>query len=111
MRIKVYIAGPYTKGDPCVNTNIAVKVGQALWDSGFCPFVPHLTHFWHTMIPNSYEMWMDYDMEWMRKCDAVLRLPGVSSGADKEIAEAIELGIPVFTDIEDLRDHFLGSAK
>ena len=38
----------------------------------------------------------------IERCDAVLRLPGASRGADLDVARARELGIPVFTDIEEL---------
>ena len=38
----------------------------------------------------------------IERCDAVLRLPGASRGADLDVARARELGIPVFTALEDL---------
>lgn len=49
---KVYIAGPYTKPDPCINTHNAIMVGEQVWSAGMVPFVPHLTHFWHTIKPH-----------------------------------------------------------
>jgi hypothetical protein len=52
--------------------------------------------------PKSYEVWINQDMEWLAKCDVVLRLPGISSGADKETALAEELGIPVYDNIATL---------
>ena len=36
----------------------------------------------------------------------VVRIQGPSGGADKEVALAEKLGIPVFTDIEALDGHF-----
>jgi hypothetical protein len=39
-------------------------------------------------------------------CDAILRLPGESAGADEEVKLAKELGKPVFYSIVDLRNHF-----
>jgi len=36
----------------------------------------------------------------------VLRLPGPSSGADKEVDLARRLGIPVFTEIDELTRNF-----
>lgn len=101
-KLRVYIAGPYTKPDPCVNTFNAVQAGQKLLEAGHYPFVPHLTHFWHTMAPNPYEKWLELDMEWLKVSDCVLRLSGESSGADAEVAEAEALGIPVFHNINQV---------
>ena len=83
--IRVYVAGPYTKGDVAVNVREAILAGGRIYDAGMVPFVPHLTHFWHTVAPRPYEDWLRLDMEWLRVCDALLRLPGDSSGADKEL--------------------------
>jgi len=46
------------------------------------------------------------DLEWLAKCDAVLRLPGESKGADIEKDYALSLGIPVFFSIDDLLEYF-----
>lgn len=35
-------------------------------------------------------------------CDAVWRLPGASRGADLDVARARELGLPVYTDLEEI---------
>ena len=35
-------------------------------------------------------------------CDAVLRLPGESTGADQDVAIARERGLPVYTRLEDV---------
>lgn len=103
-KITVYVAGPYSKPDPCINTRDAIMAGEELLNRGFAPFVPHLTHFWHTMFPHNYETWLDLDRQWLKLSDAVLRLPGESKGADKEIADAKEWGIPVFYSINELID-------
>ncbi len=49
----------------------------------------------------SHKHWLDMDKEIISRVDAVLRLPGQSSGADEEVAFANEKGIPVFTDIAE----------
>jgi hypothetical protein len=101
--IKVYVAGPYTKGDVAVNVREAIIAGNNLRALGYTPFIPHLTHFWHLQIPHSdIEFWYQYDLEWLAVCDAVFRLPGESVGADQECARAKELGMPVFTNYLDL---------
>jgi hypothetical protein len=38
----------------------------------------------------------------LEHCDAVLRLPGESTGADRDVAIARERGLPVFTRVEDI---------
>jgi hypothetical protein len=38
----------------------------------------------------------------LQKCDAVLRLPGASRGADKDVAIARERGLPVYFRIEEV---------
>jgi hypothetical protein len=38
----------------------------------------------------------------LQHCEAVLRLPGESSGADTDVAIARERGIPVYTDLSEI---------
>jgi hypothetical protein len=106
VRAKIYVAGPYTKGDVAVNVHRAFKAANDLADRGFAPFVPHGTHFWHLMFERAYEFWLELDNQFLPCCQAVLRIPGESSGADNEVALARKLDIPVFTDIEELDRHF-----
>ncbi len=106
MRIKVYVAGPYSKGDVALNVRRAMDTADLLVDLGFVPFVPHLTHFWHMAFPRPYEFWLEYDNEFLPYCDALLRLPGESSGADAEVDVTKKWGIQVFHDIEDLEAAF-----
>lgn len=96
--MKIYVAGPYSKGDVARNVREAIYIGNNLRALGHTPFIPHLTHFWHMLIPHDdISFWYGYDMEWLEMCDAVYRIPGESTGADMEVARAKELGMPVFT--------------
>lgn len=106
MIARVYVAGPYTHGDVAINVRNAYEAASRLADLGFAPFVPHATHFWHMLFPRPYEFWLELDNQFLPLCQAVLRLPGQSSGADKEVALAKTLNIPVFADIDDLAMHF-----
>ena len=101
-RTRVYIAGPYTLGHMGENVSRAMHIWHALFDAGYSPFVPHLSHFLHLLRPRSYESWLDYDMDWLAVCDALLRLGGESDGADREVLAMQARGRPVFTSIEDL---------
>lgn len=99
--MRVYIAGPYTKGDVAQNVKTAIKAADTLMKMGHTPYCPHLTHFQHMMFPQPYETWLAHDFEWLKLCEAVYRLPGESNGADRECQVAAECGIPVFRYITD----------
>jgi hypothetical protein len=99
----IYLAGPYSKPDPCENTHAAVLLANTLTDV-CAPFIPHLSHFWHTMTPKPYPFWLALDLEYLRRCDALLRFGGESSGADAEVVKAEEWGIPVFRTVLGLRE-------
>jgi hypothetical protein len=100
----VYVAGPYTKGDVAVNVRNAIELQSFLYDEGFHVFNPLLTHFVHLVFPREYGFWLKEDLAWLKKCDILVRLPGESSGAEGEIAEAEKLGIPVYRMEGELRD-------
>lgn len=92
----VYVAGPYTNGSEATNVRRAIEAANRLRYHGATPFVPHLTHFWHLMYPDTYSAWMEYDLKWLQQCDVVLRIPGPSPGGDDEVRAAKEAGIPVY---------------
>lgn len=97
--MRVYIAGPYTLGDVAVNVRTAIEAGQRVLDAGHSPYIPHLTHFWHLLFPAPAQQWYDHDLIWLRQCEAMIRLPGESKGADQEEAQAEFLGIPVYRSV------------
>lgn len=109
LRTRVYVAGPITLGDVDQNVERAIHVGKLLLDAGYAPFIPHLSHFaeplstW-TADLMCYEKWLDLDRSFIAVCDALVRLPGESRGADREVAWAVELGIPVFHTLTLLYD-------
>lgn len=101
---QVYVAGPYTNPDPIVNTHIAVNIGMDLYESGLAyPVVPHVTMLMHFLRPHTdVEFWYEFDLHALKRCDAVYRFPGASSGADREVVYAESLGIPVFFELDAL---------
>lgn len=78
-------------------------MGTMLMDCGFTPFIPHLNYYWHAIDPRPYEEWLEHDLSWVAASEALLRLPGYSPGADREIAFAKDFGIPVFETLEALQ--------
>lgn len=109
----VYIASPYTKGDPAINTHCQLRAFTELMDDGIVwPFIPLVSHYIHTAFPRPYKDWVDYDLALIERFDACLRLNAVnqalnyevteSKGADGEVARFRKLKKPVFHDKESL---------
>lgn len=114
MKPFVYLAGPYTMGDPCINARSQCRLFDRLLGDGKClPYAPLVSHFQHTMFPRPYKFWIEYDLEILPRFDALLRMPATderdlsyfiaeSSGADREVQRMLDLGRPVFFSVEDL---------
>jgi hypothetical protein len=93
--IVVYLASPYSQGDPAENVREHILAADTLMRLGYAFHAPLLSHFIHQQHPHAYEEWMALDMVMLARCDILLRLPGESPGADREVAEALRIGIPV----------------
>jgi hypothetical protein len=103
--ILCYVAGPYSAETPeavQANVDAAIDAGNRLMDAGVGVVVPHLSHYAHARKERGYEEWMTLDFELLSRCDVLLRLPGDSPGADREVAFAIRECIPVFTVVEQV---------
>lgn len=110
----VYIAGAMS-GDslPRVMQNIhrGILLGSEALEAGFAPFTPHLDVFFQLLrgedLQVEKQQFYDYSMEWLMRSDYVLVCAKSqdSYGTNEEIKKAIELGIPVFSSVEDLLEH------
>lgn len=89
-----YLAGPYSS-DPERNTARAIEALHHLLDAGVPAICPHLSHLAETHRARDYEDWMALDLRLLERCDVLVRLPGDSAGADREVAHARHRGIPV----------------
>ena len=102
----VYIAGPFRGPNAWeIEQNIrrAEQLALDAWRAGFAVICPHTnTRFFQGAASDS--VWLDGDIEIMRRCDAVLLTPDweKSSGARKEVDVARAEEIPVFTSLEEL---------
>ncbi len=95
----VYIAGPYRNGHPIEVVKKVVIAAEAIASLGYFPFLPHsVTRDWAMRFDHPEDAWIGYCMAWVRRCDALVRLPGESEGSDHEMRVADEIGIPVFGD-------------
>ena len=99
----VYVAGPIT-GDPFGCVRQAAEAFDRLRHAGCVPFLPQLSVIHEMVSPRPYETWMAHDFDVIAKCDALVRLPGASPGADREVAFARSLTMPVFVFHESVDD-------
>lgn len=107
--MRIYIAGPYTassKEKVRRNVNRAIDAGIAILRKGHYPFIPHLTHYVDTRaikrgITLTWEDYVDWDMQWLKTCDALLFL-GPSRGANLELQEAKKLRKKIFRSVGDV---------
>jgi len=91
----IFVAGPYSQGNMAYNVRKAMEVGIKLNDMGHYAVIPHFTHFLDMMFPRPYEYWLELDNRIIPKCTALYRIPGASSGADKELELAKSLGLKI----------------
>jgi hypothetical protein len=91
----IYVASPYSKGDVAINVRNQMIVGDILIDLGYLPYLPLLWHFQHMFYPKEYRKWLEMDLAAIERCDALIRLPGQSPGADEEVAHAIKCDVKV----------------
>lgn len=101
MGLRVYVAGAISKGDLMVNIRRAVDAGAKIIDAGHEAFVPHMSCYFNIIHPFHYERWMTWDFAWIEVCHALVRIPGESSGADREMVFARDHNIPVYLGVDD----------
>lgn len=104
-RSRIYVAGPISLGDQDENVRRGVAAGLELLQAGYAPFIPHLSHYVNSeavLGTEDYEKWLQLDFSFIRTCSGVLRIPGISPGADREVAFARTLRLPVFYDIPSI---------
>ncbi len=101
----LYLAHPITKGNPFHNVHEACKQADILMKRGFIVMVPGLSALYDMIIPTHYEVYMTQDFAWIERCDCIIRLPGESSGADREIEHAKSLGKQVFYGVQAFLDY------
>lgn len=100
----IYIASPYTLGDTALNVRAQIEAAEEIINLGHVPYVPLLTHFWHMISPHDHHYWMNLDRPWLLQCDAVLRLPGESKGAEEEVRVAQIHKMMVFYSLQEIED-------
>lgn len=106
-KVKVFIASPYTRGEIDKNMQNQKDISNKLIDLGFCPLPIALCYHQLAIdLPREYNVWIELTANWIQKCDCILRLPGESLGADNELEIAKELNMPIFYEIEELKNYY-----
>ena len=114
MRPLIYVSGPISHGGTLspeaqkANVRHATSIAFSLIRSGFSVYCPHWSLLAEDLIEMTLDhgMWIENDLPLVGRCDALLRLPGPSKGADMEVEHAYLCEVPVFTQIGFLKDHF-----
>jgi hypothetical protein len=102
----VYVAGPYRgacESEVFSNIVAARAVAAEVWRLKAVAICPHCnTAFMGGVVPD--KRFLEGDLELLRRSDAVITVEGWerSVGARNEIAEAKEIDLPVFHQIEHL---------
>ena len=112
----ILIAGPYRSGtndEPALLDANLARLEQAAWpvfEAGHIPMIgewvalPVLRGAGGTSIADPVASGIMYPTaeRLLQHCDAVLRLPGESKGADQDVAIARERGLPVYFSVDEL---------
>lgn len=101
----IYVAGPISSsGEFTNNIRNGVIMGEKLRKAGLVPFIPHLSALSEIVCGASpWGEWLSYDEEIIRRCDALFRMSGESTGADREVIFARKLGLPIFYNLDEVR--------
>ena len=112
----ILIAGPYRSGtgdDPALMAANLTRLEEAAWPlfrAGHLPMIgewvalPVLSSAGASgpLDPLAEQVMYPTAQRLLTHCDAVLRLPGESTGADQDVAIAEERGLPVYYRLEDV---------
>ena len=103
----IYVAGRFSAPDQwqrARNVRAAESLAFAVAEAGAMPLNPlNNTHNFFGTLTDAF--WYEGTLELMRRCDAVILVPGWegSKGVAAELAEARRRGLPVFERIEQLK--------
>jgi hypothetical protein len=112
----ILIAGPYasgTGGDPALMARNLKRLEEAAWPIFRAGHVPMIGEWVALPVlasagasgpsdPLAAEVMYPAAERLLQHCDAVLRLPGESRGADQDVTIAQRRGIPVYYSLDDI---------
>lgn len=111
----ILIAGPYrsgTDGDPEAMAANLARLEAAAWPIFAAGHIPMIGEWVALPVlssagagptdPLAEEVLYPTAERLLQRCDAVLRLPGASAGADQDVAIAESRGLPVYHDVAEI---------
>jgi len=111
----ILIAGPYrsgTDGDPSAMAANLARLEAAAWPVFAAGHIPMIGEWVALPVlraagagptdPLADEVLYPAAERLLARCDAVLRLPGDSAGADQDVAIARRRGLPVYHDVAEI---------
>ena len=111
----ILIAGPYRSGtgdDPAAMAANLARLEEAAWPIFAAGHVPMIGEWVALPVlrsagadvfdPLAEQVMYPTAQRLLEHCDAVLRLPGASTGADQDVAIARHRGLPVYHRVEDI---------
>ncbi len=112
----ILIAGPYasgTGGDPELMARNLRRLEEAAWPIFRAGHIPMIGEWVALPVlssagasgpadPLAADVMYPTAERLLQHCDAVLRLPGESRGADQDVAIARERGLPVYFSLEEI---------
>ncbi len=115
----ILIAGPYRSGtgdDPALMARNLARLEEAAWPVFRAGHVPMIGEWVALPVlrsagadgpldPFAEQVMYPTAERLLEHCDAVLRLPGESRGADQDVAIARRRGIPVYDRVEQIPGH------
>jgi hypothetical protein len=118
----ILIAGPYrsgTNGDPgaiAANLRRLEEAAAPIYRLGHIPMIGEwvalpIARGFHADEAPDVDVLYDTARMLLARCDAVLRLPGESAGADQDVAIARERGLPVYYRLDDIPPAALHTAS
>ena len=115
MKYKLYLSGPISDGGTFPKARQwysvvrALGIARELMDEGVWVHVPHLTFLFDVAgCPRAYHDMLQDDKPMIEFCHGLLRLPGVSFGANREVEWAREMEKSIFTSLETFREFYKG---
>jgi hypothetical protein len=115
-RLIILVAGPYrsgANGDPAkmaANLHALEEHALAVYSLGHLPMIGEWVALPLSRAPGSKEIGDAISEEYLypvagrllERCDAVVRIPGQSKGADQDVRIAKERGLQIFQRIEEI---------